>query len=83
LFSVLDIRQLCVHLALQYLKATPRPVLLGLLRISISIEVAAYLFSSELEVDLASPDVDDCSCCVQERSSKHDGRILHISLVYD
>jgi hypothetical protein len=62
---------------------SPRLVLLGLLRISISIEVAVYLSSSELEVDLTSPGVDDCSCCVQELSSKHDGRILLISHVYD
>jgi hypothetical protein len=30
----------------------------------ISIEVAAYLFCSKLEVDLTSLDVDDCSCCI-------------------
>jgi hypothetical protein len=31
-------------------------------------------------VDLASLDVDDCSCCVQEWSSNHDGRILLIPM---
>ena len=42
----------------------------------ITIEIAAYLLSRELEVDLSRSDVDDRVGSVKERSSKDDGRII-------
>jgi hypothetical protein len=58
---------------LHFLKASPRLVLLGLLKVRIVIKVAAYLLCSALEVDLARRDVDDCSCGVKEWSPKSMG----------
>ena len=54
----------------------PGAGLLWLLISSITIEITAYLFSKELEVDLSKSDVDDCIGSVDERSSKNDGCII-------
>ena len=54
----------------------PRAGLLWLLISGITIEIAAYLLSRELEVDLSRFDVDDRVGGVEERSSKNDGCIL-------
>jgi hypothetical protein len=56
--------------------------LLGLLISSITIEIAAYLFSRELEVDLSRSDVDDCGASIEERSSKDDGCLAFFSHVF-
>ena len=44
--------------------------LLRLLISDIAIEITAYLFSRESEVDLSRSDVDDRVGCVEERSSQ-------------
>ena len=44
----------------------PGASLLGLFISGITIEITAYLFSRELEVDLSRSDVDDCVGCVEE-----------------
>ena len=54
----------------------PRAGLLGLLISGITIEIAAYLFSRELEVDLSRSNVDNLACGVEEWPSKDDGRII-------
>ena len=54
----------------------PRAGLLGLLISGITIEIAAYLFSRKLEVDLSRSDVDDRISSVEEWSSKDDGCII-------
>ena len=54
----------------------PRAVLFRLLISGITIEITAYLFSRELEVDLSRSDVDDCVGSVEEGPSKDDGRII-------
>ena len=53
-----------------------RAVLLQLLISGITIEITAYLFSRELEVDLSRSDVDDRISGVEELSSKNDGCII-------
>ena len=53
----------------------PRAGLLWLLISGITIEITAYLFSRELEVNLSRSDVDDCVGSVEERSSQDDGCI--------
>ena len=53
----------------------PRAGLLGLFISGITIEITAYLFSRELEVDLSRSDVDD-HVGVEEQSSKDDGCIV-------
>ena len=50
--------------------------LLWLFISGITIEIAMYLLSRELEVDLPRSDVDDRVGSVKERSSKDDGRII-------
>ena len=47
----------------------PRAGLLGLFISGITIEITAYLFSRELEVDLSRSNVDDCISGVEEWSS--------------
>jgi hypothetical protein len=47
--------------------------LLGLLISSITIKIATYLFSRELEVELSRSDVDDRGASIEKRSSKDDG----------
>ena len=54
----------------------PRAALFRLFISSITIEITAYLFSRELEVDLSRSDVDDRVGGVEERSSKDDGCII-------
>ena len=51
----------------------PRVGLLGLLISGVTIEIIAYLFFRELEVDLSRSDIDDRDGSVEERSSKDDG----------
>jgi hypothetical protein len=50
--------------------------LLWLFTSGIIIEIATYLFSRELEVDLSRSDVNDCIGSVEERSSKDDGYVF-------
>ena len=52
--------------------------LLGLLISSITIKIAAYLFSMELKVDLSRSNVDDRACGVEERPSKDDGCVIFL-----
>ena len=56
----------------------PRVGLLWLLISGITIEIVAYLFSRELEVDLSRSDVDDRVDGVEERSSKDDWCIVFL-----
>ena len=49
---------------------------LGLFISGISIEIATYLLSRELEVDLSRSDIDDRVGSVEEWSSKDDGCII-------
>ena len=57
----------------------PRAGLVGLLISGITIEIIAYLFSRELEVDLSRSVIDDHVGSVEERSSKNDGCIVESS----
>ena len=55
------------------------PPVVGLLRLLVSgitIEITAYLFSRELEVDFSRSDIDDHVGGVEEWSSKDDGYII-------
>ena len=54
----------------------PRAGLVGLLISGITIEIASYLFSRELEVDLSRSNVDDHVGSVKEWSSKDGGCII-------
>jgi hypothetical protein len=49
----------------------PWSVLLWLFISCITIEITAYLFGRELEVDLPWSHVDDCSSSIEEWSPKH------------
>jgi hypothetical protein len=46
--------------------SSPRAGLLWLFISGITIKIAAYLISRELEVDLLRSDVDDCVCGVEK-----------------
>ena len=59
----------------------PRAGLLGLFISGITIEIATYLFSRELEVDLSRSDVDDRVGGVEERSSKNDECMIFFTYV--
>ena len=59
----------------------PRAGLLWLFISGITIEIAAYLFSRELEVNLFRSDIDDRVGGVKEWSSKDDGRTIFSSHV--
>ena len=61
--------------------SSPGAGLLGLLISSVTIEITAYLFSRELEVDLSRSDIDYRIGGVKERSSKDDGRIIFFTHV--
>ena len=61
----------------------PRAGLLGLFISGTTIEITAYLFSRELEVDLSRSDIDDRVGGVEEQSSKDDGRLVFFSHVQD
>ena len=54
----------------------PRAGLLWLLISSVTIEITAYLFSRELEVDLSRSDVDDRVGGVEEQSSQYNRCIM-------
>ena len=54
----------------------PGARLLWLFISGITIKIAAYLLSRELEMDLSRSDVDDHVGSVKERSSKDDGHII-------
>ena len=54
----------------------PRVGLPRLLISGITIEIIAYLFSRELEVDLSRSDIDNRVGSVEEWSSKNDGCIV-------
>ena len=54
----------------------PGAGLLWLFISGITIEITAYLFSKELEVDLSRSDVDDHVGSIEEWSSKDDGCIV-------
>jgi hypothetical protein len=58
-----------ILLSAGWLMSPRRAGLLRLLISSITIEVTAYLFSKELEMDLPRSDIDDCIGSVEERSS--------------
>ena len=62
-----------ILLVLGWSMSPPGVGLLGLLISGITIEITAYLFSRELEVDLSRSNVDDC---VDERSSQYNRCII-------
>ena len=59
----------------------PRAGLLWLFISGITIEIAAYLFSRELEVNLFRSDIDDRVGGVEERSSKDNRYVFFFSHV--
>ena len=61
----------------------PRAGLLWLLISSVTIKITAYLFSTELEVNLSRSDVDDRVGGVEERSSQDDRYSFFFSHVQD